>query len=173
MQFGFFLDWSSAQFLKLNLGMFSYTGLNSQFALWESCGLFLYLDHHKVLLTALSWRSWWTVPFCVFMSSFSFVHQVCVGKNTMSVLDGKSQLGSRVLASPLRLFLLRKLFCLIYLSCSHFVTAHFWNALTQPNNETGQCTQFTKDFICIFLAGTGVTNCPFSPVYLFFSFGHR
>lgn len=31
--------------------------VNSLCALWEGCGLFLYLDHHKVFLSALSWCS--------------------------------------------------------------------------------------------------------------------
>lgn len=53
------LNQRSSQFLKLDLSLVSSIQVNSLYTLWESCGWFLYLDHHKVFLTVVSWCSWW------------------------------------------------------------------------------------------------------------------
>lgn len=61
---------SSSQFLKLDLSLLSSVWVISLYTLWESCGLFLYLDHHKVFVSALSWCSWWLVLELLLFSLF-------------------------------------------------------------------------------------------------------
>lgn len=65
---------SSSHFLKLDLSLVSSIQVNSLCTLWESCGLFSYLGHHKVFhsLGVLD-GSCWNCPFFSLFWNCSFL----------------------------------------------------------------------------------------------------